>query len=294
MNIEIANRLYQYRQRFNLSQEELAEKLGISRQAVSKWERAEASPDTENLINLAKLYGVTIDELLNKDPQDEISKNKEANPSATDTSATGASVTDTPVTEASATDTSASDTSATENKSETQSSSAADASASSSTENTDSAESERSKKTAKVILGKDGIQVQKNDSVVQIDFKSLEGIIGSDFVKVAPDIAKPVKEYKISLGKKRKWIEAPVAILVVIAYLVIGSVWDLWHPGWLLFPMIPVISGVIRAIEKRRLKEIPYPIVAVVVFLLLGFLFELWHPGWIIFLTIPVFYWLAD
>ena len=67
MNIEIANRLRQMRNKNNLSQEELAAKMGVSRQAVSKWERAEASPDTENLILLAKLYGISIDELLNTD-----------------------------------------------------------------------------------------------------------------------------------------------------------------------------------------------------------------------------------
>ena len=64
MNIEIANRLVNLRKNNNLSQEALAEKLGISRQAVSKWERAEASPDTDNLILLARLYGVSLDELL--------------------------------------------------------------------------------------------------------------------------------------------------------------------------------------------------------------------------------------
>ena len=50
MNIETANRLLKYRKDSGLSQEELAEKIGVSRQAVSKWERSEASPDTDNLI----------------------------------------------------------------------------------------------------------------------------------------------------------------------------------------------------------------------------------------------------
>ncbi len=67
MNIEIANRLHQLRKKHNLSQEDLAAKIGISRQAVSKWERAEASPDTDNIISLAKLYGVSLDELLMTD-----------------------------------------------------------------------------------------------------------------------------------------------------------------------------------------------------------------------------------
>lgn len=64
MNIEIADRLVQLRRTHNLSQEELAGKLGVSRQAISKWERAESSPDTDNLIALARLYGVSLDELL--------------------------------------------------------------------------------------------------------------------------------------------------------------------------------------------------------------------------------------
>ena len=95
MNIEIANRLVQLRKQKGYSQEELADKLGISRQAVSKWERAEASPDTDNLICLAKLYGVSLDDLLNsdesiediadrtKDQQAEKEKEKEEDPEQT-------------------------------------------------------------------------------------------------------------------------------------------------------------------------------------------------------------------
>lgn len=67
MNIEIANRLYEYRKANGYSQEELAEKIGVSRQAISKWERSESSPDTDNLIALAKLYNVSLDEMINGD-----------------------------------------------------------------------------------------------------------------------------------------------------------------------------------------------------------------------------------
>ena len=73
MNIEIANRLVELRKKSGLSQEELAAKLGLSRQAVSKWERAEASPDTDNLIVLAQIYHVSLDDLLSTNtPVDEI------------------------------------------------------------------------------------------------------------------------------------------------------------------------------------------------------------------------------
>lgn len=64
MNIKLADRLVELRKENKLSQEALAEKLGLSRQAISKWERAEASPDTDNLIALAELYNVSLDTLL--------------------------------------------------------------------------------------------------------------------------------------------------------------------------------------------------------------------------------------
>lgn len=67
MNLEVANKLLKLRKQNNLSQEELAEKLGISRQAISKWERGDASPDTDNLIQLSNLYRVSLDELLGID-----------------------------------------------------------------------------------------------------------------------------------------------------------------------------------------------------------------------------------
>lgn len=64
MTYDVADRLIQMRRRRGLSQGDLARALGLSRQAVSKWERGESSPDTNNLIALATLYGVTLDELV--------------------------------------------------------------------------------------------------------------------------------------------------------------------------------------------------------------------------------------
>ncbi len=63
-NQEIANRLAEIRREQGLSQEDLAERLGLSRQAISKWERGESQPDMGNLIALADVYGMTIDEMV--------------------------------------------------------------------------------------------------------------------------------------------------------------------------------------------------------------------------------------
>jgi len=75
MNIVIADKFIALRKSHNLSQEELAVKLGVSRQAVSKWERAESSPDTDNLICLSKLYGISLDALLSEEANDMEPKN---------------------------------------------------------------------------------------------------------------------------------------------------------------------------------------------------------------------------
>ena len=60
----IGEKLRRLRIARQLSQEQLAEKLQVSRQAISKWELGESMPDTENLILLSKFYGVSIDYLL--------------------------------------------------------------------------------------------------------------------------------------------------------------------------------------------------------------------------------------
>jgi len=63
----LGKKIQQLRKDNGLSQEELASKLTISRQAISKWELGESMPDTENIIQLSKLFGVTTDYLLKDD-----------------------------------------------------------------------------------------------------------------------------------------------------------------------------------------------------------------------------------
>lgn len=53
-----------FRKQFGYTQEEIAEKLGVSRQAVAKWERGETLPDIENCIKLADIYETTVDMLV--------------------------------------------------------------------------------------------------------------------------------------------------------------------------------------------------------------------------------------
>ena len=56
--------LKEHRTQCNMTQEFVAESLGVSRQAVSKWETGASDPSTANLLALAKLYGVSSEDLL--------------------------------------------------------------------------------------------------------------------------------------------------------------------------------------------------------------------------------------
>jgi AbrB family looped-hinge helix DNA binding protein len=59
--------MLQLRKMAGLTQEELAEKIGVSRQALSKWEKGESVPDLENAASIAQALGASLDELVNYD-----------------------------------------------------------------------------------------------------------------------------------------------------------------------------------------------------------------------------------
>ncbi|HFI0253862.1 TPA: helix-turn-helix domain-containing protein [Streptococcus suis] len=70
---QLAQQIKKLRTGQNLSQDDLAEKLYISRQAVSKWENGEATPDIDKLVQLSEIFGVSLDYLvLGKEPEKEI------------------------------------------------------------------------------------------------------------------------------------------------------------------------------------------------------------------------------
>ena len=274
MNIEIANRLVNLRKANNLSQEALAEKLGISRQAVSKWERAEASPDTDNLILLARLYGVSLDELLRT--EDEIPMPEEEPEEKEGTS---------------------SDDFAREWNS-----------------------GDINDNTG-VHIGKEGIYVQKDGNQVHIDWSGIHvAEEGGDDVRVDWrgvhinehgkssfdrsafdnggkddwDGIHIVENGKEVFPGERGWhaepkLRFPTALIICIAYFVIGIAYKAWHPGWLLLLLIPILESLITAVKRRNASRFAYPVAALLFFLSLGFLYGNWM-GWIAFLTIPLYY----
>ena len=67
MNNQFSENLKRIRKENNLSQEQLADELGVSRQAISKWESSVAYPEMDKIIMICNKFNLNIDDLLNKD-----------------------------------------------------------------------------------------------------------------------------------------------------------------------------------------------------------------------------------
>ena len=82
----------------------------------------------------------------------------------------------------------------------------------------------------------------------------------------------------------RNRLVAATPLICLIVYLFVGFYFNVWHPTWVIFfliPIMPVLLGLERLV-------ISYPLFCVVAYILLGVFLDFWHPGWLIFLTIPV------
>lgn len=256
MNIEIANRLVRLRKEKNLSQEALANELGISRQAVSKWERAEASPDTDNLILLAKLYGMSLDDLLKTDQKEfESGNNQQASKEKTE-----------------------------EDKKQKKKESVHISLKHGIHVTGEDGE--------EVHVGWNGIHVEdpKEDSRIHIDGS---GVFVDD-KKYDQEEWRKIRKEKGWDYYYEDYTKFPFALLAIIAYIGIALYTELWHPLWIFLLIVPITEGAISAVKHRNLNRFPYPVLVILYFLYEGFYENIWSPTWLIFLTIPVYYSLVN
>ena len=75
-HIELSEKIQTLRKKRGLTQEQLAEQLFVSRTAVSKWETGRGTPNIESLQMIAKLCGITLDELLQVEDVIDIARNE--------------------------------------------------------------------------------------------------------------------------------------------------------------------------------------------------------------------------
>ena len=227
MNLKIANRLLAYRRAHGLSQEELAEKIGVSRQAVSKWERAEASPDTDNLIALASLYGVLIDELINGEGEPQIKSGEQTEENTADTAEEK-----------------------TEDNAEEKTVEDAE----------EDASEDNSKKTtveAKLVLEFDNDWIFAVTAILcSIAYLAIGfllprgwacGWIVFMLVPVIPSL--------VSAIVTRRASEFLFPVFVTGLYLTAGMCFGRWHPDWIIFLTVPIYYIVAEAFEGKAKKN---------------------------------------
>lgn len=250
MDITTANRLYELRKQHGYSQDELAEMLNVSRQAVSKWERSESSPDTDNLIALARLYNVSLDQLLGFDINNDENEDK----TSTEETDEGVHIED--------------------GKKHVH------------IDNTGIHVQDKNGESVHItgniakfvnkVVGE--VHVNDNDNDNDDDdeheeFSIKNGHITGSYGKLAV-----------------KGIVFATTLLISLAvYLAIGFTCKLWHPGWLLFFLPMIAEGFTDMIQKRDPNLFPIVIIAPGTYLLLGFLIA-WHPYWAVLFAIPAYY----
>jgi transcriptional regulator with XRE-family HTH domain len=300
MNEKAAKKLEYLRKQKGLTQRQLAEKIGVSRDLISKWERSETSPDTDHLVALANLYNVSIDEMINSKEEkvnmqeaqraeffgyDEKSdKKKKDYPKAYNFPFPIVVV------------------------------------------------------IVYLLLGfyknfwhpgwlifmtiplyyfvvslfdKEKTHEEKTGWWM-IPYSILTVVVyflvGYYFDLWHPTwlifLTIPLFYFVVSLltptkdGEQRKfWLVFPYPLVAVAVFFMLGYFLNLWHPGWLIFMTIPLYYYLVDIYYKKKAgsyegnngwKMFPFPILVTAIYLILGFVFNLWHPTWIIFLTIPI------
>lgn len=288
MDLEMAQRLVDRRKAAGLSQEALAAQLGVSRQAVSKWERSESSPDTDNLIALAALYGVSLDELLY-----------------------GEAASDADGTEGGSAGTKASDD-AEEAEASTEHADCGDKplvdiSLARGIHVIDPNKGEEvhvgwsgihatnERKGDEVHVGPGGLHIDtleddghsvytNDDGTVTIDGETF-----SSWKEARDKLDHHGKHFHTKVG--RTWNKFPFPALVAFAYLVLGIVYGTWATGLFLVFLIPVYYALGDFIDQRRLSkliDVVYSVSAEAWFLYMWLCLGQPHPAWVILITIPV------
>ena len=288
MDLAMAQRLVDRRKAAGLSQEALAAQLGVSRQAVSKWERSESSPDTDNLIALAALYGVSLDELLYGKAVDDADDPEDGD--------TGTEASD----EAEEDEDSADNTSRSDKP-------LVDISLARGIHVIDPDKGEEvhvgwngihvtnDRKGEELHVGPGGVHVDtleddghsvhtNDDGTVTIDGETF-----SSWKEAHDKLDHHGKHFHTKLG--RAWNKFPFPALVALAYLALGIVYGTWGMGLFLVFLIPIYYAIGDFIDRRRLSKLigsVYPAAAIAWFLYMWLCLGQPHPAWVILVTIPV------
>lgn len=136
----------------------------------------------------------------------------------------------------------------------------------------------------KVKFVKDG-----HEEVVDIDELKDDGI------SIVDEVKETYRKHKNKNRIKSK-ICAITPFLCAIAYVLMGSLGGWWHPGWLVFLLIPIVPSILYC-HKNNIKSYIVDTLCLILcigYFVVGFVLHIWHPTWVVFLLIPVLHILFD
>ena len=89
--------------------------------------------------------------------------------------------------------------------------------------------------------------------------------------------------------KDKNVLTALSPFAATVAFFIMGFGFDLWHPGWVVFLLIPMTAIIVNSKDMKFLGLLTAlsPFIAVLVYVYIGMEHDLWHPGWLVFLFIP-------
>lgn len=160
------------------------------------------------------------------------------------------------------------------------------------------------KETLKVAFDDDSVEAITNDYIELFEDYLADGMSEEEVIEKlgAPkDIVKSIIDENKSmfpiLAKKRvvlpkrfgRKLIAAAPLLSLIIFLVLGFTLNAWHPGWLIFLMIPMSSIIFTPYKKGKIVALT-PFICVVIFILIGtYVTDGYKYSWIVFLLIPLF-----
>lgn len=211
-----SNNLYTIRKQSGMSQEELAERLNVSRQAVSKWERGEALPDTDNLIAIAELFDVSLDWLVHSDESSlkQVETAEDALPKSTSE----------------------------ENEEKEE-------------DEEDEEEDEEDEDDPEVIESKKRFRLWYDlpYPILVTIAHLLWGFLADGWaVGWTLYVTIPVYYTLIDCIRRRKLTPFCYPVFVAFVYLLMGMAWGMWHPWWILFITVPIFYPIAKAIDNRK------------------------------------------
>ncbi len=118
------------------------------------------------------------------------------------------------------------------------------------------------------------------------------GMIENEFIDMLgkpSTIARTIARTEVKESGVKGKLIATTPFISLVIFFILGMQFDLWHPGWLVFMLVP-ISGVVlggRLNLKTQLVGLS-PFVTFIFFMLYGHFTDVWHPTWIVFFIIPV------